>query len=119
VGGALTGGAFAQAGVSFLDQQLIVQPVFALATIFFARQLIADAPEATSQTQRGFAWPARALLIICMIPIGALMIEGAMMEWSALFLRDHLAASPLATALVFSVFALSMAFLRLAGDRMA
>jgi len=42
-----------------------------------------------------------------------------MMEWSALLLREHVGASPFATAATFSVFALAMAVMRLAGDRLA
>jgi MFS family permease len=53
------------------------------------------------------------------VPIGALLIEGAMMEWSALLMREWKGASPFVTALTFSVFALAMAATRLAGDRLA
>ena len=42
-----------------------------------------------------------------------------MMEWSALLLREHVGASPFATAATFAVFALAMALTRLAGDRLA
>ncbi len=118
VAGALIGGAFAQAEVPFLTQQLIVQPVFAALTIVFGRMLIADEP-AVAEPSRGLALPSTALLLLCLIPIGALLIEGAMMEWSALLLRDHVGASPFATAAVFSVFALAMAVTRLVGDWLA
>ena len=53
------------------------------------------------------------------MPIGALLIEGAMMEWSALLMRDWKGASPFLTAVTFSVFALAMAVSRLTGDWLA
>ncbi len=118
VTGALIGGAFAQAEVSFLTQQLIVQPVFAALTVVFGRMLIADEPQSAA-TGGGFALPSRALLLMCLVPIGALLIEGAMMEWSAILLREYVGASPFVTAATFSAFALAMALLRLAGDRLA
>jgi MFS family permease len=118
VAGALIGGAFAQAGVGFLTQQLVVQPLFAAASAFFALRLIPDAPQAAAP-ERGFALPGMALLVLCLVPIGALLIEGAMMEWSALLLRENVGASPFATAATFAVFALAMALTRLAGDRLA
>ncbi len=118
VAGALTGGAAAQAGISFLAQQAVLQPLLAAATIHFGRRLLPDDPRETG-AEPGFALPDRALLLLCLIPIGALLIEGAMMEWSALLLREHVAANPFQTALVFALFALSMAFMRLAGDRLA
>ncbi|MBP7002418.1 MFS transporter [Amaricoccus sp.] len=116
--GALIGGAFAQADASFLQQQLLLQPLFAAATILAGWLLIPDAPRAPAPS-RGFAVPSAALLLLCLAPLGALLIEGAMMEWSALLLREHVGASPFVTAATFSVFALAMACGRLAGDRLA
>jgi MFS family permease len=118
VGGALIGGTFAEAGVSFLTQQLILQPVFAALTIIFASRLMADEPSPEAPANR-YTLPAGPLLLLCLVPIGALFIEGAMMEWSALLLREYVGAGPFATAATFSVFALAMAFARLAGDWLA
>lgn len=119
VTGALLGGVFAQAGASFLHQQLILQPIFALATILFGLRLLPDAPRAETARRGGLSLPSAALVLLCAVPIGALLAEGAMMEWSALLLREHVGASPFATAAVFSIFALAMAVMRLAGDRLA
>ncbi|HET9069419.1 MAG TPA: MFS transporter, partial [Amaricoccus sp.] len=121
--GALIGGAFAERGIGFLTQQLLLQPLFAAATIFFGLRLIADepAPPATPETagRRGFRLPEAALIAMCLVPIGALLIEGAMMEWSALLMREWKGAGPLMTAVTFSVFALAMAVARLSGDWLA
>ena len=119
VAGALIGGAFAQREIGFLTQQILLQPPFAVATIFFALRLIADDPEPAAEPERGFALPPLALLAMCLVPIGALLIEGAMMEWSALLMREWKGAGPFVTALTFSVFALAMAVARLTGDRLA
>jgi MFS family permease len=119
VAGAMIGGAFAQWGVGFLTQQLLLQPLFAAATIFFALRLIADDPQPEAEPERGFALPQAALLLMCLVPIGALLIEGAMMEWSALLMREWKGASPFVTALTFAVFALAMAATRLSGDQLA
>lgn len=125
--GALIGGAFAERGIGFLAQQLVLQPIFAAATIFFALRLIADEiaeeiadePARPVERERGFRLPEGALLAMCLVPIGALLIEGAMMEWSALLMREWKGAGPLVTALTFSLFALAMALARLSGDWLA
>jgi MFS family permease len=118
--GALIAGVFAQRGIPFLTQQLVLQPLFAAATVYFALRLIPDDPEpADDEPARGFALPSTALLLMCLVPIGALLIEGAMMEWSALLMREWKGASPFVTALAFSVFAVAMAFSRLTGDALA
>jgi MFS family permease len=118
--GALIAGAFAEAGVGFLGQQLVLAPLFAAASFVFAGMLVADDPApATEEPADGFALPPLALLLLCLVPIGALLVEGGMMEWSALLLREWKGAGPFATAATFSVFALAMAIVRLAGDRLA
>lgn len=118
VGGALIGGAFAEAGIGFLAQQLALQPAFAALTIVFAARLLADEPSPEAPSQR-YALPSGPLLLLCLVPIGALFIEGAMMEWSALLLRQHVGAGPFATAATFSTFALVMGLARMAGDWLA
>jgi MFS family permease len=118
--GALVAGAFAQAGVGFLGQQLVLAPLFAVASFLFAGRLVDDDPAPPAGERReGFALPPRALLLLCLVPLGALLVEGGMMEWSALLLREWKGASPFATAATFSAFAVAMAFARLAGDRLA
>ena len=86
---------------------------------FFALRLIADDPTPEAEPERGYALPSLALVLLCLVPIGALLIEGAMMEWSALLMREDKGAGPFVTALTFGVFALAMALTRLAGDRLA
>ncbi len=118
--GALIGGAFAQHGGPFLDQQIILAPLFAAASFAFAGMLIPDDPvPAVEEPRSGFVLPPLALVLLCLVPIGALLVEGGMMEWSALLLREWKGASPFVTAATFSAFALAMALVRLAGDRLA
>ena len=118
--GAMLGGSFAERGVSFLHQQLVLQPIFAAATVFFALRLIPDDPEEEQAIEKkGFSLPSAALVLMCIVPLGALLIEGAMMEWSALLMREWKGAGPFVTAVTFSVFALAMAVARLTGDRLA
>jgi MFS family permease len=119
VAGAMLGGAFAENGIGFLTQQLVLQPLFAALSAFFALRLIADEPAPEAEPERGYALPSLALVLLCLVPIGALLIEGAMMEWSALLMREDKGAGPFVTALTFGVFALAMALTRLAGDRLA
>lgn len=124
VTGSLLAGAFAQGGVGFLTQQIILQPIFAAATVFCALRLIPDDPTPAAEEEveeggRRFRLPSTALLLMCLVPIGALLIEGAMMEWSALLMREWKGTSPFLTALTFAVFALAMAGVRLVGDRLA
>lgn len=121
VAGAPVGGLFAEAGISILAQQIVLQPVFALLTLAAARHLVPDPvrPEKPIGAARRLGLPNAVLLALCLVPLGALMVEGAMLEWSALFMRQELAAGPFAAGLALAIFALAMACARLAGDRVA
>ncbi|ODT73134.1 MAG: hypothetical protein ABS75_00125 [Pelagibacterium sp. SCN 63-23] len=75
-----------------------------------------DAP-AMGETQRS-AWslPSPALIGICLFVFGITMTEGAMADWSAIFLRDALSGEGGIVGLGYSVFAFMVASGRFGGD---
>ncbi|HTN61015.1 MAG TPA: MFS transporter [Devosia sp.] len=96
---------------------IIVLPVALLA----ARQLPDAAPELHhSETGKRSPWslPSLALLGICFFVFGITMTEGAMADWSAVFLRDVFSADGGAAGLGYSVFAMMVAAGRFGGDRL-
>ncbi len=66
----------------------------------------------------GFALPPRSLLPLGLIAFCALLCEGAIGDWSAVYLRDGLGSAPGLAAAGYAVFALLMAAGRLTGDRL-
>jgi len=126
--GALTGAAFAHFSISVSIHFAIVFPLVAVSGVLFAKMLpdIADpATESTSQlpksdTKPRVSWlpglPRKSLLLLCVLPIGIMCVEGAFIDWSALFVRTELLASPMATGIIYAFFSLAMAGMRLAGD---
>lgn len=66
-----------------------------------------------------FALPPAALLGLGLLTFCALLAEGAMADWSAVYLRDSLGARPAFAAMGFASFSLAMAAGRIAGDRLA
>jgi len=63
-----------------------------------------------------FALPSRAIMLLCIMPLGIMTVEGAFIDWSAVFMRDVMAASPLLVAVTYSFFSIVMAAVRLSGD---
>lgn len=55
-------------------------------------------------------WLIGIMALFCMIP------EGAVIDWSALYLREELGASVTASGLAFAAFSFTMAVMRFAGD---
>ncbi len=64
-----------------------------------------------------FALPARALLMVGLLALCSSVIEGAMTDWSAVFLSDALGASEGVAPLGYVAFAVTMVAARLTGDR--
>jgi len=48
-----------------------------------------------------------------------MMVEGAFIDWSAVFMRDVMSAEPFIIAVTYSAFSLVMALVRLFGDYLA
>ncbi|WP_328316408.1 MFS transporter [Streptomyces sp. NBC_00388] len=64
-----------------------------------------------------FALPPRSALIIGAVGFCAVFAEGASLDWSAVFLRDTLGTSAGVAAASTTAFSLTMAVVRLTGDR--
>lgn len=65
-----------------------------------------------------FAWPSGILVLIGLIAFVALLAEGSVGDWSAIYLHDHQGADTRTAAAALTVFALAMAVMRFAGDRL-
>ena len=92
----------------------IVLPL-ALASAWALPRLHDSTPH--GQVQRSaWALPSPALIGICLFVFGITMTEGAMADWSAIFLRDALFAEGGLVGLGYSVFALLVATGRFGGD---
>jgi MFS family permease len=115
--GAVAGGAIAGAGLGPVAHLAIVAGmvgVLALATGPALLPATVDAaPEGSS-----FARPTRALLALGTIAFCILVGEGAMADWTAVYLRDVSGASPAMAAAGFAAFSLMMTAGRVVGDRL-
>ena len=58
------------------------------------------------------------MLLLGLMGFGSFLVEGAVADWSAVFLTDERSADPSFAALGLTVFAGSMAVSRLVGDRL-
>ncbi|MFN7103340.1 MAG: MFS transporter [Pseudorhizobium sp.] len=113
--GAVTGG--------YLIERLGVTGHAILVTVLAALILAAawtivlrDAPHPEHVHERvrlprsALPWLIGLMALFCMIP------EGAVIDWSALYLRQELGASVTASGFAFAAFSLTMAIMRFAGD---
>lgn len=115
--GALMGGALAQVGLSVATHFAIVMPILALIGWWTASQLPrVGSVNANQEDAPLFRLPSRAIILLCILPMGAMVVEGAFIDWSGVFMRSILDASPLIISITYSYFAIVMATVRLFGD---
>lgn len=94
--------------------------VASIATIAGVRRRLLDGADAREHaTGRAFAWPSPTMLALGGLAFLGLLAEGAMADWSAVYLRDELGTDGSVAATGFAVFSLAMTVGRLVGDGLA
>ena len=119
--GAFTGAAIG-AGVAQLEVPPLVHfvavSVLGLAALWWIqRWLIPDAKDSRQRdAAAAFALPPRSLWLLGALALCTLVSEGAMADWSGLYLRDVLETSSGVAALGFAAFSMAMLVGRFTGD---
>ena len=116
--GASIGGLIATQGVSVRAHLFGVAIVAVIIAVLATRWLVVD-DDVRHEAGPSFALPPRALVLLGLIAFGVLFCEGAIADWSAVYLRESLHSSPAIAATGFAVFSLLMAAGRLTGDALA
>jgi len=117
--GASIGGLVASAGVGPLPHLAAVAALCATAAVVAYRALLPASADAADGGAPAFARPTRALLGLGVISFCVLLGEGAMSDWSAVYLDGTLETGPGFAAAGYAAFSLAMAFGRLFGDGLA
>lgn len=120
--GALTGGAVAGLGAGVLPHFLVVAAVLGAVVLAAATRLLPAAEDAAPAGAGPVRPPASGrpalarLLVLGAVGFCALLGEGATADWSAIHLREDLAANVAVASWGYAAFALAMVSGRLAGD---
>jgi predicted MFS family arabinose efflux permease len=117
LGGAALGGLLASKGIGPLPHFAAGATLVAVAFVVAYGSLLPSQADASGEGTPAFARPTRALLGLGIISFCVLLGEGAMGDWSAVYLDDTLKTGPGFAAAGYAAFSLSMAFGRLFGDR--
>jgi len=117
--GAIIGG-LAAARALETGTHFVLAAVAGVAVMLIAvRGLIPDGAAPSSSHEPSFALPTRALLPMCVVALSALICEGAIGDWGAIYLREGLGSAAGVAAAGYAFFALTMAGGRFAGDWLA
>ncbi|MCW6510193.1 MFS transporter [Lichenifustis flavocetrariae] len=108
-GGLLLGAGLGPAGeVSALALATLVITLIAIPAL--------GAGSKSAAHETGLAWPIRAVWGLCAVAFCGLMVEGAMADWSAIYLSTVVRASEALSASGYAAFSVTMTIGRFAGD---
>jgi hypothetical protein len=96
----------------------LVLPDAVIGVLVLAAAMLAlrDLGPRASAPASGFALPSAGVMKLAALAFLCMMVEGAVADWSAVFLRSALDGEASAAALGYSAFAFSMAACRIVGD---
>ncbi|MEP1208985.1 MAG: MFS transporter [Rhizobiaceae bacterium] len=113
--GALSGYIAVQASLDLLSHFGFAAVLLAALCLFFVRH-----PWESDITQSSdgsvFAFPSGPLLLVGAVAFCSSLGEGAMADWSAVYLRDLVEANESTAALGYAAFSIAMVLVRLSGD---
>ena len=118
IGGFASSGIAAGAAVAGVDprlESLVAGVVLWCAGLWICARL-GEASAHSESGGSGFALPSRAVFLIGALCFLAMMTEGAIGDWSGIYLRQELGAGAAAATTGFTGFSLGMAIARLGGD---
>ncbi len=114
--GALSGYLAVVAGLPLLQHFLFASVVLFAVTYPWAR-IDWTSDRAERRSDAIFAWPTGPLVLVGVVAFCSSLGEGAMADWSAVYLRDIGKVSEGTAALGYAVFSVAMVVMRLLGDR--
>ena len=113
--GAAAGGRVAAGGIDAGPHLIGVAAIIAATAAAVGMHMLPASADAVPE-HRPFAWPGRALWLMGLLAFCVLFGEGAMANWSAVYLRDISLAGPGLAAAGYAAFSLLMTAGRTAGD---
>jgi predicted MFS family arabinose efflux permease len=120
LGGVVGSVGVALAAVAGLDPRIYAAAaagvLLALGLAFWARVGDARVETAAAESEPGFVLPSRGVLLLGVLAILVMVTEGAMNDWSPLYLRDTLGTGQDVAAAGFATFSAGMFVGRVAGD---
>lgn len=113
--GAAVGGLVASLEVDPLAHLLGTALLLGTVALLASRQLL---PSGVSSVSQGpmFVLPTRSLVNLGIVAFCCMLGEGAIADWSTIYLRQELETGPGLAAAGYAVFSLAMAFCRFTGD---
>ncbi|MFC6356627.1 MFS transporter [Luethyella okanaganae] len=120
--GAATGTAGVALGTSLTLQLIIIGAPALVVGLWLSTRMLTDVDPAAESTadaaQKVRHRVSSVMLVLGGIAFATLLLEGAVADWSSVYLRESLDGGPAAAGLGYTSFALAMVIVRLFGNRL-
>lgn len=110
------GAAMARAGISPQVHLALIVPMVIAAILLLMRDFQPSPRRQAEDAAPRFAWPTRPILVLVAVCFAALLMEGAGIDWSAIYMTDRFAASGFVAGLAVAMVAGSQAISRFVSD---
>jgi fucose permease len=114
--GAITGGAALAAGIDAQQHLIGVAVLLALTIGLSSRGMLPSETTAFASDGRGFRLPRGTLALLGLLAALGLIAEGAIYDWSVLYLQQELGSAQKQAAFAYASFSAAMALTRFGGD---
>lgn len=99
-----------------VPMHLKIASTVGILVVLSIRRSIVEIQETVAQDSKVFAFPSSRLLLLAFIAFSIMLGEGAIADWSALYMEEVIESPTFMIGLAFSSFALFMALGRFSGD---
>jgi MFS family permease len=118
-GAGIFGASMAQLGVS-PQIQLALMVIFSIVSVTLCLGQFQPSPTRVNETETDkpeFARPTWPILILVGVTVSAMLMEGAGIDWSAIYMRNIFSSAPFVAGSAVAIVALSQAIARYNADR--
>ena len=116
--GALGLGLLIKGGLSPIVAATIISLLLILIATSQYKHLLPHNVEGEMESSQGFRWPKGILLYLGVVCFILFLAEGAILDWSAVFLQLNRGVATEISGVGYALFSVAMAVMRLSGDRL-
>ncbi|XXK32171.1 MFS transporter [Rhodobacteraceae bacterium nBUS_24] len=117
-GASIFGAGVAQLGMTPLIHFTITMVFTTVITNLVFSNYVPAEPRRKTIAKKGstFVWPSKAIFMLVLFTLSAMLVEGSAIDWSIIYMRDEFNAMPLIGGLSLACAALSQALVRYYAD---
>ena len=118
-GAGIMGAGFSQLGISPFLHFVLITAIASVVTILLFAKYTAAKPrrQGIVVKNKGFVWPSKGIFLLVFFSLSAMLVEGASIDWSVIFMRDIFNTAPIVSGLSLALAAISQGFVRYFADQ--